>query len=256
MTALAPCGGATWMALSAAAIGQGERALWSAGDAALSLGVVLTGLGAAGLLVGCILAEWRRRRRAWASQPRLLLEPLAPQPLADAGIVLLSVLAGGLATAARSGWTPPGVALAAVATLGLGHRRERQALSVLGLLLLGEAVVLTGIDWWPGGSEGLVTGWSLAGLYLLWLGRFWSQQLLNGTAWTTAGRLIPAARWLGVICCVACILTAGTLSSSAQTVGRWGAIAVAASALALAARMAAEVRAHRRRRAGRVDHGR
>ncbi|MBI5863051.1 MAG: hypothetical protein HZB38_00790 [Planctomycetes bacterium] len=38
---------------------------------------------------------------------------------------------------------------------------------------------------------------------MIWLARFWRQQLLDGAAWTTAGRLIPAARLLAVAACVA-----------------------------------------------------
>jgi hypothetical protein len=34
-------------------------------------------------------------------------------------------------------------------------------------------------------------------LWLTWLARFWEQQLLEGRAWTTAGRLIPMARAVG-----------------------------------------------------------
>jgi hypothetical protein len=48
---------------------------------------------------------------------------------------------------------------------------------------------------WPGALFGL----ALAGGYLLWLARFWDQQLLDGSAWTTAGRLIPAARRLAYV---------------------------------------------------------
>ena len=50
---------------------------------------------------------------------------------------------------------------------------------------------------------------ALCGCYFLWLGRFWEQQLWQGRAWTTAGRLISTVRRLGRIAAAAGALVAG-----------------------------------------------
>jgi hypothetical protein len=64
------------------------------------------------------------------------------------------------------------------------------------------------------GWLGALLGCALAGVYLLWLSRFWEQQLVDGRPWTTAGMLIPGARRLGCIAAFACFGLAVTAALS------------------------------------------
>lgn len=48
--------------------------------------------------------------------------------------------------------------------------------------------------------------------YWFWLSRFWDQQLLNGTPWTTTGRMIPLARKTGFVVAAMGVLAAFQLA--------------------------------------------
>ena len=51
----------------------------------------------------------------------------------------------------------------------------------------------------PSVHTGVVIGLAGASLLWFWLGRLWRQQLRDGRAWTTAGRLIPLTERVGFL---------------------------------------------------------
>lgn len=164
--------------------------------------VALTwGLSAAalGLSLLDVALDWQRRRAVWLTAPERLADPLPvrrrlhqPIPGCAALAALLSVFLAG------AGGTPVAVALAALGVLGLGHRTRRTPTGEFGLLLVGVAIVLAVTAWLPAAPAWRLWGFALAAWYLCWLARFWEQQLHVGCPWTTAGRLVPAARRLGI----------------------------------------------------------
>ena len=87
------------------------------------------------------------------------------------------------------------------------------------LLVLG--IVTAGSAWILPGWGGALLGCGLAGVYLLWLARFWEQQLLEGRPWTTAGRLIPVTRRAGCATATACLgLAVGVAVSGEAATGQ------------------------------------
>lgn len=144
-----------------------------------------------------ILVDWRRRERWSRGDPRALLQPSSPRPFA-AGFV---VLAGALVSIASPVLAPAGVplfapALASVSCLAVAHRWQCDNTGALGLLLAGEIPLVAAWTFFPSTPANWLLGGALGGLWMLWLARFWHQQLDDGRAWTTAGRLIPVARRL------------------------------------------------------------
>lgn len=161
------------------------------------------GLNAAGLLclvvvVGTVLLDWRRRRRQWLEEPERLVETLPARRVLLGVLVGVCVLVGLGGVLLRGAWfTPPAVWLAGLACLVIGHVRTWPWASEIGLGLVAEGIISASLAWLTPGWPGAVFGLCLAGGYLLWLARFWDQQLNDGEAWTTAGRLIPISRRLG-----------------------------------------------------------
>jgi hypothetical protein len=161
------------------------------------------GLNAAALLslaavLASVLRDWRRQRRRWLEQLDAAVADPAGASSLSAILVIVCVLVGLGGMLFRGYWfTPTALWLAALACLAIGHVRGWLVVGEIGLVLVAEGVVFASMAWltpgWPGALLGLV----LAGSYLVWLARFWNQQLLDGRAWTTAGRLIPASRRLG-----------------------------------------------------------
>ena len=162
------------------------------------------GLNAAALLclavvIGAILRDWQRQRRHWLDEPESERAEDAPAvgSLSSAGVVGTCVLIGLAGVVFRECWfTPPALWLAAVACLVVGHVLGCLVAGEIGLVLVAEGLVSASMAWVTPGWPGALFGLGLAGGYLLWLARFWDQQLLDGSAWTTAGRLIPASRRL------------------------------------------------------------
>lgn len=176
--------------------------------AVLAFGVVLLAF-----VVGVVLADWRRRVRAWQTDPRNLLSP-APRHrhvfgAAVAGCVLLG--AGGM-LCPDGAVTPLGVILAGYAALVISHRWCSDAVGAIGMTLIAEAIVLAVLAWTPDGPANLLLGFALAGAFLQWLAGFWSQQLCDGRPWTTTGRLIPVARNLSLLAVGGQVLAAACLA--------------------------------------------
>lgn len=149
------------------------------------------------LVLVSVLSDWQLRRRVWHTATERLVEPPPRRPYTSALAIVFAVIVG-LAAVPLATMTlaPLAVFLAALATLTVGHRRRSSAIGEFGLMLVGQCLVLLPVAWlwwWPVRE---LLGFVLAGAYLLWLSRFWHQQLDRGRPWTTAGRLIPYARQL------------------------------------------------------------
>lgn len=143
-------------------------------------------------------AHWRWRARVAVVEPARLADPPPQRRRRYFGVVLLACVAG-----AGSCWTvthpltPVTFALAALAVAGVGHHWRSNTIGALSLALAGGCAATVPTAWWPGPAMGEMLGWALSGAWLLWLAKFWEQQLHDGNPWTTAGRLVPIARQVG-----------------------------------------------------------
>lgn len=158
---------------------------------------------------------WRDRRRSWLSDPTRL--SAAPRRLAGIGVTVpLLACASLILVSLRPTWTlaPFAAFLGGIATLYTFHRRGSACVGELGLGLIACVVVLLGPAWLPSSgaknpaaavAAHALIGTAVAALHMLWLSRFWRQQLLSDQAWTTTGRLVPAARRLAQHLCLACV---------------------------------------------------
>lgn len=161
----------------------------------LPAAVFALGVAALVFVVGVLVADWRRRVRAWQTDPQNLLTPALRHRYAFGAVVAVCVLVGaGGVLCPNSAVTPLGVVLAGYAALVVSHRRSSNAVGALGMTLIAEAILLAALAWLPDGPANLLLGFALAGAFLQWLAGFWSQQLCDGRPWTTTGRLIPVAR--------------------------------------------------------------
>ncbi|MCK4343094.1 MAG: hypothetical protein KAY37_15375 [Phycisphaerae bacterium] len=156
--------------------------------------------GAAATLItvlAAVLADWRRRVRIWKTDPDRLTNPLPTRRRLYGLIAAACVLVGIGGVLLADAWpTPLATVLAAYACLTVGHCRRSNTLGELGLALVGGSIIAAALAWLPASPANGLLGTALAGVFLLWLARFWHQQLNDGRPWTTTGRLIPAARHL------------------------------------------------------------
>jgi hypothetical protein len=163
----------------------------------LSVGLLLVGAASLLMVLTTVLVDWRRRVRIWATRPERLTEPPPGFRRFFGTLVAVCVIVGiGGVLLADAAWTPLAVVLAAFAALVVGHRWRSNAVGELGLALMAEGIVTASPAWLPASPACRLLGWAVAGAYLAWLASFWYQQLNEGKPWTTAGRLIPAARHL------------------------------------------------------------
>jgi hypothetical protein len=175
------------------------RELIAARQLALSVGLLLVGLAALLIVLGAILFDWRRRVRHWQTEPERLVAPPPRYRRFFGTLVAACVLVGiGGVLLASTAWTPPAVVLAAFAVFIVGHRWRSNAVGECGLILAAEGVITASLAWLPTPPARALLGWAVAGAYLAWLAGFWEQQLDRGLPWTTAGRLVPAARHLSL----------------------------------------------------------
>ncbi len=205
------------------------RAAWARPAADLAL---YGGLGAFLLALTAVWQRWRARCAVWLAEPERLAQERPADGRAAAMVVALSgasALAAGLA--GPVGLVPFGLAAAALGTLTAGHRRASVVVGEFGLLLTGLVVVYGAGRWLPGGSANVALGVALAALWMLWLARFWQQQLHEGRSWTTAGRLIPSARRLSAVFAAGAGVSAGLWASGGAVGEPWPLVVLAALAL-------------------------
>ncbi len=161
---------------------QARAPLWGVGLNAVALLCLL-------VVVATLLLDWQRRRR-WLREPERLTEPPPARSVLSAVLVGVCVLAGLGGLLFRESWfTPTAVWLAALACLVIGHLRTWRFAGEIGLVLVALGIVSASMAWLAPGWPGALFGLGLAGVYLLWLARFWNQQLNQGQAWTKAATL-------------------------------------------------------------------
>jgi len=179
---------------------------------ATAVGVAMNGIGLALVVVviGTVVVRWWRRRGLWLQDPQRLAEPPPSGDTLFASLVGISVLLGVAGVVLReAALTPTAVLLAALTCLIIAHLRTWLIAGEIGLLLVAEGIVTASMAWLRPGWSGALFGVSLSGIYLLWLARFWEQQLKERRPWTTAGRLTPIARRLAYAACVGAVALAG-----------------------------------------------
>jgi len=178
-----------------------------------SWGLTAVGLLCLASVITVVIEDWRHRRRQWLERPEGVAIPLTPPKWLLAGVVGISMCVGvgGLLCLER-GMTPIALWLSALACFVAGHVITCTISGEIGLVLTAEGIVAASMAWltpsWPGALIGL----ALAGGFLVWLARFWGQQLDDERAWTTAGRLIPITRRLGYT---------ASLGAVAAAIGAW-----------------------------------
>jgi len=163
----------------------------------------------AGFTVAQGLIRQHRRKTAWPDRLWQLTEPHPEWPgfRASAGAAGLAVLLLGCLRM-DSPLTVGCAALAAGCLLRLAHRRWNEYLAELGMALATLAVCAAVVLAAPLGEHGparfpkmlnaLLAGLACMTFIWHWLAVVWDQQLLDGQAWTTAGRMIPAAKRVGL----------------------------------------------------------
>lgn len=193
----------------------------------------------AGALVEIYL-RWRFRRSVWLHDPDQLVRE---RRIPTWQLVFFWILAAALAVGVlEGGISVPGVislALGAIGVLTLGHLAGSQATGEAGLALA--AATLAALIVLFAGPGALPAATALAGLWMMWLARFWNQQLLDGVPWTTAGRLIPSARRIGATAACALLL----LSCKNPVPGGFWTVAALVLALALVAALTIAARRER-----------
>lgn len=163
------------------------------------------------------VARWLFRRQAWLSDPQDLLAP----PSELRWLRIAGLVASCLVLATGVLWwehplTPIALWIASLASFVIAHRGEDSASAASAFSLLAAGTATTPAAWAGGGAAALLTGVAIAGAWLLWLARFWRQQLLDERAWTTAGRLIPIARFAACVLAPAgLVIASGTLDADA-----------------------------------------
>ncbi|HPC23031.1 MAG: hypothetical protein KBH81_04635 [Phycisphaerae bacterium] len=156
-----------------------------------------------------VLAYWRNRRRGWQLQTERLLEPPPPWRLWWTGVQVLAGLTGIAALVVRDAPLAAfGPALAAIGASVAGFRQRAVAGGSLALVLASEAAILATLAWLPDFGFNALAGATLAGLWMIWLSRFWTQQLHEGQAWTYTGHLVGPARRIGCAAAVVCLALA------------------------------------------------
>ncbi len=183
---------------------------------------VLMAGGAAVVAVFTVGGTWLDMRRRFAAVPHAPGELAAGPTLwpgfqYSAGAVAAAVLILGTIYVALP-WTAASALLAGVAVLTLAHRRWNESLADAGLALISLAIVslgmlgLKGNLWSPEVFETLlaraVIGLAAMSRFWYWLARVWDQQLDEGRAWTTAGRLIRPARRVAYLLAATAVLLA------------------------------------------------
>jgi hypothetical protein len=181
----------------------------AAGEEALIWGQPAAAGVALALVLGGVIVDYLRRRHVWTTDASRLLEAPPRRIVLHALATLLALATGAAALIAPHGlWSPVALVLGALAAFGAAHRGGLAAARELAPLLLAGAPV-AGAAMWIDGTAGLMLGLMLGGGYLLWLGLFWDQQLLDGRAWTTTGAAVPIVRQQACAIAIAALALCG-----------------------------------------------
>jgi hypothetical protein len=202
-------------AAAAAVVIVAARIAWSVPLDRISIAGAALLIAAALLLavIATVLVDWRRRIAIWRSDPRRLVDPPPPRRTFNRILTVAAVVvAVGVMLDPLSPLVPLALLLAAFGALIIGHRLRSNAHGEWGLALVVLFIVGAGGAWWPGGLAGWLFGFALGGAYMLWLARFWDQQLRDGQPWTTTGRLIPAAATLATTAAGGMLLVTAALA--------------------------------------------
>ncbi len=185
--------------------------------------------------------ERRRRRTAWPDQLENLVAPAPTWPGFGTSVGLVGVLCMVLGCVfITSPLVPFAAMLAGGSMLAMAHRRwnENLADSGLGLITLSIASLLMihlpqpaqAADYFAGVFNRALLGLAIMTAFWHWLAGVWVQQLDQGKAWTTAGRLIRPCRRVGFIVAATGVLVAMHLAlwprfswvdTADNTSGRW-----------------------------------
>jgi hypothetical protein len=161
-------------------------------------GLVLIGALCLASVLAVVLDDWRQRRRAWLRAPHLPPAVLPPPHWLFAGVTGMCLCVGlGGVIYCHLPATAWGVWLAAIACFVIGHVLKCERSGEFGLILTVEGIITAGMGWGLDLETGVLMGFAVGGGFLVWQARFWNQQLDEGRAWTTAGRLAPISRRLG-----------------------------------------------------------
>jgi len=166
------------------------------------------------------IAHRARRRRAWPDRLEDLLHSYSDWPAyvpVESAIAAIILILGVYQVVRLASGSPPLMLVSLLASMTAGwtclfmsYRRWSPNSAGLGMALLTLAIVhaaslvamlLTPNARWADYSlripilfNAVLFGLALMILWWRWLARFWRQQLLDGQAWTTTGRMIPYAR--------------------------------------------------------------
>lgn len=170
---------------------------WLAESTTAAWAIDAAAIGALALVLATVLTDWWVRRRIWLSEPHRLTEPRPARSGIHAVTVIACVPVGIAGLARPDAWTTViALVIAAIACMTTGHTRRWPGASATGLALLAGGVAALLVHWGWTGSLGSMFAVAVASGTMLWLARFWQQQLRDGVAWTTTGRMIGSARWL------------------------------------------------------------
>ncbi len=148
------------------------------------------------------------RKRAWPDRLRVLVDESALWPgfRFSAGLTAVAILALGCLMPTRP-WTIPAAGIASAAMFLLAARSWSESvaetamalatLAVVSLAMLGTGITRPGLEDFPVMFQRLLIALGIMTWFWYWLADVWVQQLDNGTAWTTAGRMITRARRVG-----------------------------------------------------------
>ncbi|MFO0839713.1 MAG: hypothetical protein U1D55_14455 [Phycisphaerae bacterium] len=198
-----------------------------AGDAIIpALPPLLAAATSAVLLIVALtptIVHWHRRRAAWRSAAETLGKP-HQTALIDGPVLVVSLALGLIHVSLAGHWLFfLSQFVATCATCTVVHRRQsRWSDQVAGAMLAITAYTIC-VSLFGATPQGILAGIAIAAGFSLWLARFWRQQLLDGVAWTTTGRLIPTMRITAyaaiAIGVVEALLAAWTVSSTVGIVG-------------------------------------
>lgn len=247
--------GLSWRSYAGIALLAGGVSIWlptvplETKRSAIPASLTSAGFGSLAVFLGVVLWNWRRRVRRWLHDPQRLAEHRPESDVLFRLLVVISVCVGVVACLFADSATAAVSALAACLTcLGIGHASSSRVVSETGLILLGISLVTAG-HWLASDGTGALSGLALCGCYFLWLGRFWEQQLWQGRAWTTAGRLIPTVRRLGRAAAAAAALVAGAcLNYDGAGLIRMSSLSATALLILLSLRLARDAVDHQDRR--------